>query len=193
MNHIQARTLRGIGILCLLLAVVYPAGSSAYQRYSTAAVYGARLAWNEAGPNVRDCAAIMHIRKRTAAHHGRELEEELLALHGRRSLRPDRATNPHPRDSRPWIGDLNAQLTQPRNWTDAARWEDIRPLWLQVLETAQRVVDGRQGDPCAGGPRPSTWGGPVVDRDRIARMIESGNYVRASCGPTSNVYLARRR
>lgn len=160
-------------------------------RFAPEAVLGARLCINEANDNLLDCAAIMHIRMRTARSHGRTLGEELLALHGQRSLRPDRATNPHPRDNRPWIGDLNAELREPLGWpSELPPWERMAPRFERVLLTAQGAIDGEVRDPCTGSSRALTWGGPNVDHLRIDRMTRSG-WMRVSCGATSNVYLGR--
>lgn len=161
-------------------------------RFSPEAVLGARLCINEANDNLTDCAAIMHIRMRSARSRGRSLGEELIALHGQRSLRADRATNPDRRDNRPWIGDLNASLRQPLGWNDSMPpWERLAPRFEAVLTQAQGVIDGDVRDPCRGGVA-LTWGGPQVDHLRIMRMTQSG-WRTLTCGATANVYLGRVR
>jgi hypothetical protein len=148
----------------------------------TAVLLG-RLCVNEAGFNTLDCAAIGHIRLRSAITNHRDIRAELLAQHGQRSLRADRATNPAPDDTRPWIGDLDDHLP-PRHWPAGVSWEQRGlPGWAGILETATGVLNGDLRDPCRQGRvRPNTWGGPRVDAERFAR----GGWLDSHCGATRN-------
>lgn len=142
-----------------------------------------RLCVNEASWNVMDCAIITHIRIRTARSHQRLLKDELVALHGRRSLRSDRASSPSPKDSRPWIGALNIRGTEPALWPDTMDWETQgKPNWGGILGTIQGVLRGEIGDPCHG--TPNTWGNRGGDHTRALRL----GFRQVDCGSTANMF-----
>lgn len=164
-----------------LCAYAFPAAASPDS--PGANVLLARLCVNEAGWNTLDCAAIGHIRARSARANGRTLEAELQYQHGARSLRSDRASRVDPRDARPWIGDLTG-VQPPRHWPTNLDWRGSGlPRWADVLDVATAVIAGTERDPCrAGRVRPNTWGGPRVDADRLARP----GWQEAHCGPTAN-------
>lgn len=152
-----------------------------------AALLGAKLCVNEATWNTVDCAAIMHIRLRSARATGVSLRDRLLELHGGASLRPDRALNPAPNDGRPWIGDLNLEGREPSHWNyrNTMSWEEGQRRFSQILDTVRGVMSGRIKDPCRRGSIvPNTWGDRGRDRDRALR----NGYTPAFCGVTSNLY-----
>ena len=125
----------------------------------------AKLCKNEAGWRaLDDCAAIGHIRIRSAARHGRTLADELIALHGTRSLNPYRA------DRNQYIASLAISYSPPTGWPYGSAWENVASDWVAMLKTAQGVIDGTVPDPCAGSPtRVYTWGGPSVDREMLSK------------------------
>lgn len=142
-----------------------------------------KLCVNEASWSTRDCAAITHIRVRSARSHGRTLRDELIALHGRRSLRADRATRVDRRDNRPWIAQLNTLGTQPALWPDTMNWpEHGRSGWGRVLSVVVAVLEGKQVDPCRG--TPNTWGNRGGDHVRALRL----GFRQVDCGSTANMF-----
>lgn len=158
-------------------------------------VLGAVLCFNEASGNPFDCRAILHIRMRSARGNGRTLREELLALHSERrprhpevaALRSYRATNPHPDDGRPWLGDIRSDLHQPLGWTGTAEeWERTARGFARLFELVKDTIEGRATDPCLG--RARRWGGRVLDHEHIVRNIQQGE-LPVYCGVTANVYL----
>lgn len=165
-------------------------------------VAAGQLSVNEATWNTVDAAAITHIRHRYAQNHGMSLFDALMHLHGRRSLRPGRATEIHPRDARPWIGDLNADLREPRGWSERCTedgcaptgmpsWDEFgRPRWASVLATVIRSYVGNTPDPCRGPRNAITWGGPRVDHHRIERLLTRG-FARVTCPGAANAFFSR--
>lgn len=142
-----------------------------------------RLCVNEASWNVRDCAAITHIRIRSARSHNRTLADELIALHGRRSLRPDRATNIRRRDNRPWIAQLSALGARPGLWPDTVDWASNGQVgWSQIMTVVAAVIRGEWPDPCRGSP--NTWGNRTGDHARALRL----GFHQVNCGNTANMF-----
>jgi len=142
-----------------------------------------RLCVNEASFRTRDCVAITHIRMRSARSHDRTLKQELIALHGRRSLRPDRASNPSRRDNRAWIGDLHIVNAVPRHWPDGVDWETQgRPAWANIIGAVNDVLSGRAPNVCNGSP--NTWGNRTTDHARALRL----GFRQVDCGNTANMY-----
>lgn len=189
-EHIESMLQRSravlIGALVLVvgfLALSISLRARADEQEPPANVLLARLCVNEAGWNTLDCAAIGHIRMRSARTNDRDIRAELLYQHGARSLRIDRATNVQSNDRRPWIGDLYGQRA-PRYWPSNIEWDSQGlPRWSMVLEMATGVIAGTEPDPCRQGRiRPNTWGGPEVDAERLARP----GWQDAHCGATRN-------
>lgn len=171
----------------------------------TAAELGARLCVNEGSWRALDCAAILHIRRRSV-RAGEDFKHMLIRLHGDlsldrngqprelASLRSHRALSVHPRDGRPWIGDLRADGHEPMHWgsesirrgNEPAPWDGAyRSHWLDTVELAQGVIDGTVADPCRGRSAvPNTWGNRRSDH---ARAIRRG-YEFVDCGATANEY-----
>lgn len=164
--------------------------------HSLEAVQGGILCWNEANDRLNDCAAIIHMRMRSARSHHRTFREELYYLHGdgRRkarnhaALRSDRATNPQDYDSRPWLGDVTADLHMPQGWNQPAADWPARAARLDALfRYVQRILDGEVRDPCAG--RARRWGGEM-DQDDVKEWQERGEVI-LECGNTANTFLGR--
>lgn len=158
----------------------------------------AALCWNEANDSEDDCAAILHMRMRSARYHNRSLRLELLALHGdgrlhRReyaALRSDRATNPREGDGSAYIGDLRADLHRPIGWNEAqALWDNHKGRWSRMLVYAESVLAREIPDPCRG--RALRWGGRQLDAHHIARHVARGEVILV-CGNTRNDFLGRR-
>ena len=171
-------------VLIMAVVLALPIAASAQYNIIELELMG-RLCVNESGWNLRDCAAITHIRIRSARSHGRSLTDELIALHGRRSLRPDRAINVQSRDNRPWIGDLSTDGHQPTHWPETVDWETSgKPRWGAVLGTVRNVIDGEVGDPCAGASTPNTWGNRGGDHQRALRL----GFRQVDCGRTANMF-----
>lgn len=157
------------------------------------------LCFNEASGNEQDCKAIGNIRRRYAAWAGISLREALLRLHSERrerspesaSLRSYRATRPNPEDRRPWLGDVHADLHQPRGWQGtASEWARTARVFQQLFFIAQGIEAGSIRDTCEG--TPSGWAGPRVDEARLARLRALGHeYVH--CHGTHNVFYRRMR
>lgn len=146
--------------------------------YTEREILVARLAVNEGSWRERDAAAIAYARATWTV-------ARLRSGH-RRALAPVRT------DARRWIADLHPDGHEPEGWPAHLDWEQHRPRWLAVLETVRGVLDGRVPDHCATG-RPQSWAGPIVDRERLARVLASGG--RIVCTGTVNVFVqfGRRR
>ncbi len=71
-------------------------------------------------------------------------------------------------------------------------WEAAeRQAWLDTIEWARAAI-ATNPQVCSRGP--STWGGPGVDGERIARMTgPEGRYDLVHCGDTANQFLRVRR
>ncbi len=160
-------------------------------------VQSAKLCWNESNSSENDCAAIVHMRTRSARSRGRTLEEELYHLHGdgrtrarnHASLRSDRATNPRRGDSRAWLGDVTADLHKPIGWPGTDEEWATRAGRLNALyDFVERVIDGHVPDPCRG--RALRWGGGM-DHELIEMWKARGEVV-LNCGGTMNTFLGRR-
>lgn len=186
--------------------------ASAWEGVPTRVLMGRRCV-NEGTWNVVDCATIAHIAKRLSEHDGTDLRTWLLTRHGRRSLHPERhlpsvdergreiprlsitfRRNGRPvtvRDDRPWIGDLNDSLAQPRmwGWRNTMRWEGRGSrYWAAILETVDGVLAGTTPDPSGG--RALIWGGPRIDADAIAQRRAQG-FVQIPIAGTQNHYFGR--
>lgn len=166
-------------------------------RFRPEVVDGGILCWNEANDNLDDCAAIITMRMRSARFHHRTFGEELYYLHGdgrqkarnHASLRSDRATNPQPHDSRPWLGDVESDLHQPIGWPGTAEeWQERAARLERVFAFVERVLDGEVASRCRG--RAVRWGGPAVDHEDIQGHLARGEEV-IDCGNTMNVFLGR--
>lgn len=158
------------------------------------------LCWNEGSHLENDCAAIIHIRKRSAQYHQRTLRDELLMLHSERrqgnpelaSLRTDRATNPREGDARPWLGDLSeARIADgaqpPIGWNGTqAEWNRTARQLRDLVRVVQGVIDGSEADPCGG--RAFTWGGRRIDAVQIQMHLQAGRMV-VDCGRTANAFI----
>lgn len=181
-------------ILVLALAGLTCAAEAQAQDWTDDEFALARLVASEAGlynprrPDDRDVLAIAQIVKRVARWRRMTVAEYIASAHTRH-------TDPNRWNNR-WVLGLNREGTQPPQWRPAidGRWEGedqwaYKQRWFKRLAQAR---EGLEGDPVCVHP-PITWGGPVVDRERIARMTASGLYVVVDCGPTRNVFLARRR
>lgn len=78
------------------------------------------------------------------------------------------------------------ELMDPQAWRVAER-----QAWLETIEWAREAI-AENPNPCPQGP--STWGSPVVDSERIARMTSpDGRYDIVHCGSTANKFLRVRR
>lgn len=171
-----------IFLTCIVIPLVAFSQSNEHLDMTAVELMG-KLCVNEASWNTRDCAAITHIRVRSARSHGRTLRDELIALHGRRSLRVDRATRIDGRDNRPWIAQLNTLGTRPALWPDTMNWlEQGRPGWGRVLSVVVAVLEGKQADPCRG--TPNTWGNRGGDHVRALRL----GFRQVDCGSTANMF-----
>ena len=178
-----------------------PAPSAAYtprREYAPEVVQGAVLCWNEATERRADCAAILYTRIYSAQRHGRTFAQELYYLHGdgrtRRpmaaALRSDRATRRARHDSRPWLGDVRADLHQPRGWRYGTQaWRNTAQRFERLFEYVESVLIGNVDNPCNG--TPLIWGGRHTDRHLIRRRIAEGRQV-LNCGATHNVFFGRR-
>jgi hypothetical protein len=180
------------------LAVTAPVHVVPAPRYRREVVEGGILCWNEANDRLNDCAAIITMRMRSARFHRRTFAEELYYLHGdgrakapdHAALRSDRATNPQPHDSRPWLGEVTSDLHQPSTWPGTPEEWDERARRLEALfQYVERILDGEVRDPCQG--RSRRWGGPSVDKEDIAQHLARGEEI-LECGDTMNVFLGRR-
>lgn len=165
-------------------------------RHPNVVVQGAKLCWNESNDSQNDCAAIVHMRMRSARSRGRTLEEELYYLHGdgrtrarnHASLRSDRATNPRRGDSRAWLGDVTADLHKPLGWPGTEEEWVARAARINALyDYVEGIIDGRVGDPCRG--RALRWGGGM-DHELIEMWKARGEVV-LNCGGTMNTFLGR--
>lgn len=157
------------------------------------------LCFNEASGNELDCKAIGNIRRRYARSRGITLREALRQLHSehreyhpeRASLRSYRATHPDPEDSRPWLGDIRADLHQPLGWSGtASEWAATARVFQRLFQVTQAVEAGTVRDTCEGAP--SGWGGPRVDQEALSRLREQGRTL-VHCHGTANVYYRRAR
>lgn len=149
----------------------------AHAQSADAAVLLAQVGVNESGfDSLDDATAIAAISIRNAGD--RDLA---LYLRGRflRALAPV-----HARRNRPWIAGLNRAGTEPSHWPSNVEWTAIRPRWLALVARMDDVIAGRVVARCDA----DTWGGPVADRERIARMLSRGGSV-VRCGSTRNVFL----
>ena len=170
-----------ICILAAALAMHQCEPLPAHAQSDDAAVLLAQVATNEAGfDSLDDATAIAAISIRNTGD--RDLA---LYLRGRflRALAPA-----HARKNRPWIAGLNRAGTEPAHWPSNVAWASIRPRWLALVERMDAVLAGRIAARCDA----DTWGGPVTDRERIARMLSRGATV-VHCGRTRNTFLRWRR
>ena len=163
-------------------------------KYPNVVVQAAKLCWNESNDSLTDCAAIVHMRMRSAISHNRTLEQELYFLHGdgrtrarnHASLRSDRATNPRRGDTRSWLGDVTADLHQPFGWPGTAEEWAVRASRLDALfQYVARIIGGQVPYPCRGSAR--RWGGGM-DHDLIEMWKQRGEHV-LNCGGTRNTFL----
>lgn len=86
-----------------------------------------------------------------------------------------------------WIRGLNLQGTEPEGWPSNLPWSTYRGRWASVLTKVRRGLSGQSNLSC----NATTWGSPRYDRDRIARMLSSGEFRYAPCGVTRNSFLVR--
>ncbi len=180
MTHAQSQLRLGLLVALLFLAcavTLHCAPMPAHAQSEDASILLARVCVNESGfDSFADCDAIAAISIRNAGD--RDLAPY---LRGRflRALAPV-----HARRNRPWIADLSRDGHEPRHWPSNVSWASIRPRWLALVAHVDGAVSGRIVVSCDA----DTWGGRVVDRERIARMLSRGGSI-AQCGNTENVFL----
>lgn len=143
----------------------------------------ARVGVNEAGfGDYADHEIIAHISIEQARDRGLMLPVYLFSRYTR-ALAPASERN-----GRQYIAGLNRAGDEPPGWDSTIDWSIYRPQWLRILARVDAVLAGRRRVRCGA----STWGGPVVDAERIAAKLADGWQV-AQCGRTKNIFLARSR
>lgn len=161
-------------------------------------VLAARRCVNEGTWNEADCVNVLTIAMNNASGDNIDIRTWLIINHGNRSLHPERhipvvdergvahARLRIPRrhgdplvDTRPWIGDLSADLHEPAMWDyhQRADWEgSYRRRWERTLELATRVIAREIRSHCGA----QIWGGPHLDAQALADAANRG-YVPVTC------------
>lgn len=149
--------------------------------YTDDEVAAARHCVSEAsGARTDDCAVIVWIDKYQATRRGTTVARFIATTYTRHTQSA----------SRPWIGQLNGQLTRPDGWPEEQLpWETAgKQRWEATLRVARRMLNEDQHHGCRGGT-PVTWGG-TMDTEGVTRWLARG-YRVLDCGNTRNRFVGR--
>lgn len=166
-------------ILAGALGLAGECGEASAHEYGPDVVAVARLAVNEASFSPSDDAtAIALVVSRNARRAGLSPAAYVERYHRRIG------------STRAWVAELDASFERPASWPESAvPWDEVgREKWARVLANVDAALAGRARIRCEA----STWGSPVVDAERLARMTAAG-WELVPCGATRNVFVRRSR
>lgn len=176
------RSILAMYALCVALACITQCRACSSARadaWTADEVAVARLCASEASLASRtdDCRAIAGIVARHSARAGITPAQYVATRHTRHT----RAGHP-----RAWIAELSGDMSRPPSWPEQAV-----PWAARVDDWAWTLGQAREGLTAPRRCHAVTWGGPVVDDHRIARMTSAGWRI-VDCGRTANVFLSRK-